>query len=150
MGLITGKIEVGVDPAKAFEIAQEVEKYPDYMPDVKSINVIERRDDGFARVAWVGHVSVASINKDVKWIEDEWWDKNALTCTYKLVEGDYKKYSGDWNFTGTDSGSEIVLNVDFDLGLPLVGPMINKLLDRIMQDNVNGMLKAIKDKAEEK
>ena len=36
----------------------------------------------------------------------------------------------------------------FDLGLPLIGPMIVKLLDKIMQDNIDGMLRAIKDRAE--
>jgi coenzyme Q-binding protein COQ10 len=148
MGVVTSEIEVAVDPQTAFELAREVEKYPDFMPDVDEVKVLERRDDGYTRVSWVGHAKVASIDKLVKWTEEEWWDKDNLTSKFELVEGDYKHYRGDWKFEKSNGGARIKLTVDFDLGLPLIGPMIVKLLDRIMQDNIDGMLKAIKERAE--
>lgn len=148
MGVVTSEIEVAVDPRTAFNLAREVEKYPDFMPDVEEVKVLERRDDGYARVSWVGHAKVASIDKLVKWIEEEWWDSDNLTSKFELVEGDYKHYRGEWNFEGTGNGAVIRMTVDFDLGLPLIGPMIVKLLDKIMQSNIDGMLKAIKERAE--
>ncbi len=148
MGVVTSEIDVAVDPLTAFRIAREVEKYPDFMPDVDDVRVIERRDDGYSRVAWVGHAKVASIDKKVNWTEDEWWDESALTSRFELVEGDYKHYRGDWAFTQIETGTRIRMTVDFDLGLPLIGPMIVKLLDRVMQNNIDGMLKAIKKHAE--
>ncbi len=148
MGVVTSEIIVSRDPVIVFKIASEVEKYPDFMPDVESADVIERRDDGYARVAWVGHARVGSIDKIVKWTEDAWWNLDSLTSTFELVEGDYKHYKGDWTFTPSDSDTKIRLTIDFDLGLPLVGPLIVKLLDNIMQNNIDGMLKAIKERAE--
>jgi ribosome-associated toxin RatA of RatAB toxin-antitoxin module len=148
MGVVTSEINVSKDPVTVFSIAKEVETYPDYMPDVENVEVIERRDDGYARISWVGHAKVASIDKLVKWTEDEWWDRDTLTSRFELVEGDYKHYKGDWKFTASDSGTIIKLTVDYDLGLPLIGPMIVKLLDNIMQNNLDSMLKAIKEKAE--
>ena len=148
MGLITSEIHVSRNPVQVFRIAREVEKYPDYMPDVKDVKVIERRDDGFSRTAWVGRAKVASIDKEIKWIEDEWWDEKSLSSKFELVEGDYRYYRGDWSFKPGDNGTTVRLNIDFDLGLPLIGPLIVKLLDRIMQNNADGMLKAIKERAE--
>ncbi len=148
MGLVTSTIDVNVKPKPVFQVAREVETYPDFMPDVKSIKILERRDDGYMKAEWVGRVQVGSIDRDIHWIEEVWWDQDSLTSHFKMVEGDYKRYKGDWTFSPVDGGTRITLNVDFDLGLPLVGPLIRKLLDKIMKENIDGMLKAIKDRAE--
>lgn len=148
MGQVTGITDLCVDIDTAFRIASEVEKYPDFMPDVKSVEVLERRDDGYARVAWVGHVSVASINKEIKWIEEAWWDSATHSSRFELLEGDYKHYRGSWTFESVPGGTRIRLDIDFDLGLPLVGALIARLLDKIMKDNIDGMLRAIKERAE--
>jgi ribosome-associated toxin RatA of RatAB toxin-antitoxin module len=148
MGLVVSEIIVNADPKAVFKIAREVEKFPDFMPDVKSVKLIERRDDGYARSSWVALAKVASINKEVKWIEDEWWDADSLTSKFEQVEGDYKHYFGGWSFTETENGTRVKLTVDFDLGLPLIGPMIVKLLDKLTQGNLDSMLKAIKERAE--
>ena len=148
MGVVTSEIQVAVDPETAFRIAMEVESFPDFMPDVESVEVLERRDDGYTRIAWVGWARVASINKQIRWTEDAWWDPASLTSRFEQVEGDYKHYRGDWAFTPSAGGALIRLTVDFDLGLPLIGPMIVKLLDNVMQKNIDGMLSAIKGRAE--
>lgn len=148
MGLVVSEIIVNADPKAVFEIAREVEKFPDFMPDVKSVELIERRDDGYSRSSWVALAKIASINKEVKWVEDEWWDADSLTSKFEQVEGDYKHYFGDWSFTETENGTRVKLTVDFDLGLPLIGPMIVKLLDKLTLANLDSMLKAIKERAE--
>jgi coenzyme Q-binding protein COQ10 len=148
MGIVISEIDIKSDPEKVFKIASLVEKFPDYMPDVKKVELLERRDDGYSRSSWVALAKIASINKEVKWIEDEWWDSANLSSKFEQVEGDYKHYFGDWAFTKTDDGTHVKLTVDFDLGLPLIGPMIVKLLDNLTRNNLDSMLKAIKERAE--
>jgi ribosome-associated toxin RatA of RatAB toxin-antitoxin module len=148
MGVVTSEIEIAAEPLKVFRLAREVERYPAYMPNIKTVKVLERRDDGYSRVAWIAGIQVASIKRDVKWTEEEWWDEKSLTSRYQLVEGDYTHYGGDWSFTPAGNRTRVRLTADYDLGLPLVGALISKLLDNIMRDNLNGMLKAIKDRAE--
>jgi len=149
MGLVTSEIEVGADTLTTFRTAIKIEQYPEWMPSVKSVKVLERRDDGYAKIAWVAIAKVASINKEVKWTEEAWWDEKTLSCHFELLEGDYTHYKGSWEFTPVEGGTKIRLSTDYDLGLPLVGPLIGKLLDKIMRDNLDGMLKAIKERAEE-
>lgn len=148
MGIVVSEIDIQADPQVVFDIASQVEKFPDFMPDVKKVELIERRDDGYSRTSWVALAKIASINKEVKWIEDAWWDSEALTSKFEQVEGDYKHYHGDWAFTETESGTQVKLTVDYDLGLPLIGPMIVKLLDNLVRNNLDSMLKAIRDRAE--
>ena len=148
MGIVISEIDINSDPQKVFKIASQVEKFPDYMPDVKKVELIYRNDDGHSRSSWVALAKIASINKEIKWIEDEWWDLSTLSSRFEQVEGDYKHYSGDWAFTKTESGTHVKLTVDYDLGLPLIGPMILKLLDNLTRNNLDSMLKAIKERAE--
>jgi len=148
MSVVTSVIEIDASPTKTFKTAREIETYPDFMPDVKSVKILERRDDGYSRSEWVGHVSVASIDKDIRWVEDEWWNENELISNFELVEGDFKYYKGDWKFEPLNGATRVTLTVDYDLGLPLVGAIIAKLLDKIMQNNIDGMLSAIKNRVE--
>ncbi|MFH1515193.1 MAG: SRPBCC family protein [bacterium] len=151
MGLITAEVLVDAPKQKVFEMARRVEEYPDFMPDVEEVEVLERDDEtGVAHIRWVGKVEVQSISKKVRWVEEAIWDSEKLKCEFKLLEGDYKKYGGNWSFEDVAGGkTRIVLKLDFDLGLPLVGALINKLLDKLMLTNCQGMLDAIKKRVED-
>jgi len=150
MALVSSVIDIQKPAAEVFALASRVEEFPEFMPDVISVDVESREADGSTITRWKARVKVQSINKIVEWSEREMWDAEALSCKYEQVEGDFKVYYGDWSFVTLDSGAtQVTLNVEFDLGIPLVGPLIAKLLNRIMQNNCDGMLKAIKEKAED-
>jgi len=150
MGLIQAQVMVNAPREKVFEMARHVEDYPAFMPDVEEIEILERDlEKGIARVRWVGKVEVGSIRKKVRWVEEEIWDPKELRGEFKLIEGDYKHYFGEWEFIEMPKGQTLLtLDVDFDLGLPLIGPLINKLLDKIMLTNCQSMLEAIKRRVE--
>ena len=150
MGLVKAQVTVNAPREKVFEMARRVEDYPAFMPDVEEVEVLERDDSkGTARVRWVGKVEVGSISRKVRWIEEEIWNPKELKGEFRLIEGDYKYYGGNWEFEQTSDGKTVLtLNIDFDLGLPLVGPLINKLLDKLMLSNCQGMLEAIKRRVE--
>ena len=150
MGVIKAEVLIDAPPSKVFEMARRVEDYPDFMPDVEEVEVLSRDDKtGISRVRWVGKVEIQSIHKKVRWVEEEIWDPNELTGEFSLVKGDYKTYGGNWEFEEVDDDkTRLTLKLDFDLGLPLVGSIINKLLDKIMLTNCQGMLDAIKKRVE--
>lgn len=150
MGLVKAQVVVDAPREKVFEMARSVEDYPAFMPDVEEVEVLERDDaKGVATVRWVGRVEVGSISKKVRWVEEERWDTKELKGDFTLVEGDYKHYGGNWEFEETVDGKTVLtLNIDYDLGLPLVGPLINRLLDKLMIKNCEAMLEAIKKRVE--
>lgn len=150
MGLIRAEVIVDAIPEKVFALAQRVEDYPDFMPDVQEVEILKRDDlTGIAHVRWVGKVEIQSIRKLVRWVEESHWNLSNLSADFKLIEGDYKKYGGNWRFEKLGDGkTKLSLEIDFDLGLPLVGPLINKLIDKLMLTNCQGMLDAIKNRVE--
>jgi ribosome-associated toxin RatA of RatAB toxin-antitoxin module len=65
-----------------------------------------------------------------------------------MIEGDFTDYSGLWTFEADNGGTLVKLVVDYEYAIPLIGPLIKKLLHRKVQQNCDNMLAAIKDKAE--
>lgn len=147
MGQVTSKIVVNAPIEKVYNTAREIEKFPQFMPDVVEIK-IEKRDEKETVSYWKAKVQVASLNKFIEWTERDEWDWEKKKCKFELVKGDYKEYSGKWEFNTVQDGTEMIMVIDFDLGIPLIGPLIQKLLDKKMKENCDNMLKAIKNKVE--
>ena len=150
MGVVVSSVNINAPVDEVFALARKVEDFPGFMPDVKTVEVRERRDDGYTKTYWEAIASIQKIMKVVRWEEEEKWDAENRTCTFAQTRGDYKHYKGDWKFEESGDITQVELTVDYDLGLPLIGPLIKKLLDKIMRENCDSMLNALKEKAETK
>jgi ribosome-associated toxin RatA of RatAB toxin-antitoxin module len=132
---------------KVYALAKNVEAFPGFMPDVKSITVLERGEDGRRTVCeWVGIVK--EFKTTIKWTEEDIWDDDAHTCTFSLVKGDYSKYGGKWTFTDLGGKTRFDSEIEVEYDVPLVGALIKCLIARKMKENVDNMLAAIKKEVE--
>ena len=117
------------------------------MPDVKSIRVLERSEDGRRMVVeWVG--IIPEFKTTVKWVEEDLWDDVERTCAFRLVSGDFKEYHGLWRFTPENGGTRFDSGVTYDYDIPLIGPLIKGVILKKMRENVDRLQAAIKGKAE--
>lgn len=148
MGVVVSSVNIKAPVGQVFDLARKVEDFPEFMPDVKTVVVRERRDDGYTRTYWEAIASIQKIIKVIRWEEEERWDIENLSCSFAQTKGDYKHYNGGWKFEDTGGSTKVDLTVDYDLGLPLIGPLIKKLLDKLMQENCDSMLNALKERAE--
>lgn len=140
--IINGSIE------DVYSLARNVESFPEFMPDLKSVRIVEQNEDGSRVVSeWVGLVK--EFKTTLKWIEEDLWDHEARTCDFKLVKGDYKSYSGRWTFTQTEGGVKFDSVVEFEYDVPLIGPLIRNLITKKMKENLDNMLSALKTKIEQ-
>jgi ribosome-associated toxin RatA of RatAB toxin-antitoxin module len=104
MPTVESAILIQADVEHVYAIAREVERFPDFMPDVRSVRVLECSDEGRRTVVeWVG--LIPEFKQTVKWVEEDLWGDAEHTCHFRLVRGDFKEYSGLWRFTAAD-GSE--------------------------------------------
>lgn len=139
--LINGDVE------KTYALAKNVEAFPEFMPDVKSVTILERSDDGRNLVTeFVGIIK--EFKATIKWVEEDEWDDEAKTCRFKLRKGDFKSYSGVWTFEPADGGTKYTSVIDFEYDIPMIGPLLKALVARKMQQNIDGMLAAIKRQVE--
>jgi ribosome-associated toxin RatA of RatAB toxin-antitoxin module len=129
--------------AEVFAAAQQVERFPDVLPDLDSVTVLENDGAGQTVTKWVGTVSLGPLTRKIGWTERDTWDSTGKTCTFELVEGDMKQFSGVWTFVEANGGTQVDLRVQFELGIPVLGPMINQMVDKLMTQNCEDLLTAL-------
>jgi ribosome-associated toxin RatA of RatAB toxin-antitoxin module len=133
---------------RVIEVARDNEQFPEFMGDVESLVVTERSQDGLRIVSdWVG--IVPKVGARVRWTEEDVWDLENGTCTFRQIKGDYDRFDGVWTFTaeGTDR-TRFDFVLDYELEIPLVGALIKTIIHRTMQANVDATLAAIKERCE--
>lgn len=144
MPYVERSVLIAAEARRLYELAKEMESFPRYMPNVKEVTVIER-SEGSTVTRW--HVNI--IGRDFRWTERDDFDEEKLLITYKQLEGDVKKFEGEWRFEEADDGKvRVVLSCDAELGVPMLNQMFNPVLKKALEMNVDKMLEAIKAQAE--
>lgn len=143
MPFVETQISVAAPARVVYELAKEQERFPQFMPDVESVAILERRPDG-AISRWKTLVEEAPI----EWTEEDRFDDAALRIDYKLLEGDLDTFEGSWTFTETGGATRVVLGVEYDFGVPTLAELIGPTLEKKVRENSEMMLAALKQEAE--
>jgi len=175
MGLIVVERVIDAPVDVVYAAAKDVERFPEVIPDLSEVKVLER-EDAPGKVSrtvssWRGTLSIAGlINRGIYWKEEDRWDDAARRCEFSLIEGDMKKYDGFWTFeevpsgdaeayaTGAEAGATggeqrktlVRLTVDFELGVPMIGPLVVRLVDKLVKENCEALLAGLEKLAKEK
>ncbi|WP_041313639.1 aromatase/cyclase [Heliomicrobium modesticaldum] len=126
-----------------YALASRMEDYPLFMRDVRAVRIVER-GDGFTLTDWETDVDGRSF----RWRERDEFYPDEGRIVYRQVSGDVKRFEGEWRFQATEGGCHVTLTVDFDLGIPMLGPLLHPLLMKKVRENSRSMLLAIKEKIE--
>lgn len=143
MTLIKSERIIQLPPERVFNAARQVTKFPTYMPNLDSVEVLADDRNGNTTTRWRASFTVGPLKKSVSWTERDHWNSEKLTCQFELEEGDMKGYSGRWVFTPQDGGTHVLLEVDFTLGLAMLGPMVDKIVNSLMKQNCDELLAAL-------
>ncbi len=127
-----------------YAVAKDVEQFPQFMPDVESLQVVDRQGNRTV-TAWVGRIQ----GRRVAWTEEDEWDDARRVCTFRQREGDFDRFEGAWSFEDTPGGCSVRLVVDYELHIPLLGPLLTNLVRQLVRKNAEGMLEALRKRAEE-
>ncbi len=140
-------VECAIDvvaPARVvYELAKEQERFPDFMPDVETVIVLERHPDRVI-TRWKTLVEDAPI----EWTEEDRFDDDALRIDYALIEGDLDTFQGAWTFQQDGATTRVVLGVEYDFGVPTLAELIGPTLQKKVRENSEMMLAALKAEAE--
>lgn len=145
MPRIDSHLLVNADVDRVFALARDIERFPEFMPDLKSVRILEREGNRVIS-EWVGVIT--RFHHEMKWTEEDIWDEAARTCTFRQIKGDFQQYEGIWRFEPAPEGTAMHLQIDYRYEVPLIGPLIRALVERLMQENAEAMLSAIKAQAE--
>ena len=131
-------------PARVvYELAKDQERFPEFMPDVEIVVVLERYPDRVIS-RWKTLVEEAPI----EWTEEDRFDDERLRIDYKLLEGDLDTFEGAWTFDERDGATYVKLGVEYDFGVPTLAELIGPTLEKKVRENSEMMLAALKRQAE--
>jgi coenzyme Q-binding protein COQ10 len=136
-------IVVDAPARRVYELAKDQERFPEFMPDVESVKIVERTADRIVS-RWKTLVEEAPI----EWTEEDVFDDDGLSVRYKLLEGDLDKFEGIWRFVDGDGRTNVTLVVDYDFGVPTLAELIGPTLHKKVKENAEMMLAGLKREAE--
>ncbi|MDQ2662433.1 MAG: aromatase/cyclase [Candidatus Eremiobacteraeota bacterium] len=143
MPFVEASITIAAPARTVYELAKEQERFPQFMPDVEMVTVLERHPDHIV-TRWKTLVEEAPI----EWTETDRFDDENLRIDYQLIEGDLDTFEGSWTFEDRDGVTFVKLGVQFDFGVPTLAELIGPTLRRKVQENSEMMLAGLKRECE--
>ena len=143
MPYVETSIVVAAPPHDVYELAKDQERFPQFMPDVESVTVVERGPE-HAITRWKTLIEDAPI----EWLEEDRFDDATARIDYRLIEGDLDTFEGSWTFVAGLAGTIVTLGVTYDFGVPTLAELIGPTLEKKVRENAEMMLAALKDEAE--
>jgi ribosome-associated toxin RatA of RatAB toxin-antitoxin module len=132
---------------KVVAIARNVEDYPRFMPDVRSVKVIESHDDGnLQKVEWVGIIK--QFAREIRWVQEDRW-VSPTRVEFHQIQGDYDKMEGYWEFAGDNGSTEFTNVLDYEYRVPLLGALVTKVVEFLVRQNLESIMDGIEKRATE-
>ena len=145
MPTVTSEITIAAPVERVYDIARDIERFPQFMEDVDEVEILERTEERQVS-RWAA--AVKEFNRQIKWTEEDFWNAEERSCEFNMLEGDFSEYSGTWSFVPEGEGTKATLVVNYAYNVPLIGALIQSILHKKTQQNCDAMLAAIKAEAE--
>lgn len=100
-------IETFVSPTEFLDVVLDVKKYPQFLPEVKEVQVLSSSDSAL-RARFVVAVSFAGMDIKTEYTIDYVIDRDALTVTWSLhASPDLTVNDGEWRLEETSDGETV-------------------------------------------
>jgi len=118
-------------PAQMFDLVDDIDRYPEFLPWCRSTEIISRTgDEVSARLELVRaglHKTFTTNNRN---------QKNKM-IEIRLVEGPFKRLQGFWRFDALgDDGCKISLDMEFEFSNRIltmtIGPVFNQITNTLI------------------
>lgn len=138
MPVVSAQGAVKAAPRRVYDFLTEMESFPRYMDSVKQVVVLERWDAG-SRSEWTARIKGGRFH----WVEVDRFEPEALRIWFEQVEGDLRRFQGDWQVTAQGDGAIVTLTIDFEFGMPMLAPLLNPVAALAIRSNCASMVEGI-------
>lgn len=140
MSRITRSALVPFSAEQMFELVNDVESYPSFLPGCSGSRVLEISPN-----AMTASVEVAKAG-----IRKTFTTRNELVAgkaiNMKLIDGPFRRLVGGWHFTHLDATAcKIELNLDFEFTNGLVEMAFGKVFNELAGNMVNAFTQRARD-----
>ena len=120
--------DLAYSPAQLWEMVGDVERYPEFIPWIKSLRAYNRGgDEDVTRFD-------ADVTVGFKLLSERFSTRvtraaEALLVDFDLIRGPFRKLQGRWTFTPSALGTKVAFDLDIDIR--------NPILDAVFKANFN-------------
>ena len=141
----TERTTIDASPDRVFEVALDIEKYPEWARDVKEAVVVERDGDGRPlrvqfRAAAMGHSARYALRYD--------HSDSPRTLAWVLEQGDIvRRLDGEYVFEPDDGtgGTDVTYHLVVELAVPLPGFIKRRAESKIMTTALDELKRRCED-----
>jgi len=132
MPLISRQSLVMYSPAEMYDLVNDINAYPDFLPWCKSSEILSKNDDVIEASV---EIAKGSLNKS--FATRNLLQKNKM-IEMKLLEGPFKHLEGYWRFMPLKdpSACKVTLDLEFEFNSKLValavGPVFSKIANTLV------------------
>lgn len=130
--------QLSASPEVAFQVVYDVERFPDFMPNITSATVLETSPERRV-VAW----EMAIDGVPLEWTEEITYERRALRTTFCALTGVFERFDGHWQVSAEGAGSRVDLLIEYDLGVREIQEIIGPILKVRLTENLENMLENI-------
>ena len=114
------RMVIAGSPARCFAVVSEVEAYPQWVPDVKDVDVLERDDEGRPLVV---RFRAGAFGRSTSYVLAYDYSNAPDELSWTQRDGDItRSLDGRYRFVATDDGStEVIYELAVDLRVPVPG-----------------------------
>ena len=121
----------------------DFERYPELSDAVRSVAITEVSDN-----VTVSRWEVTFRAGLLRWTEEDTFDPDALSITFRQLDGDIAVFDGSWRCFDAAQGSEIVFAARLDMGIPSLADALEPIAVRTMTDNIVAIVRGLVGRAE--
>ncbi len=121
----------------------DFERYPELSDAVRSVAVTEVSES-----LTVSRWEVTFRAGLLRWTEEDTLDPDALSITFRQLDGDIAVFDGSWQCADAAAGSEIMFCARLDMGIPSLADALEPIAVRTMIDNIVVIVRGLFGQAE--
>ncbi len=127
-----------------FSLLKDFQNFPNFMRDVKNIRVI-----GDEKNKLITEWNIQIDGVPLFWKEKDVIDEEKKIIKFKMLEGDYGNYEGEWRLEKIDEEkTNLKLLAEIDWGLPTFEKFIGNTLKAKARKSLRSMVNSIKKEIE--
>lgn len=139
----TSSIDVDATAEELFDIVTDLEAFPEWLPDVKSVEVLETDSDGRPTAATM---RVDVTIREVEYTLDYEYDHPTSVAWTSRPGGDVKSIEGSYTFEINDDGTtHVVYDLAIDPGFPVPGFLLKRAAKHITGAALGGLKSRAED-----
>jgi len=138
---VKDNIDINASAEKIFEVATDLESYPEWNANIKRVEIKARTDEGLPSEVWM---EVDAKLKVISYTIGYDYTNAPESFSWSLIEGEVKELEGSYKFDEFDDVTEVTYEMKVDPGFP-----IPKLLKRQAEKQIaRGALEDLKKRVE--